>query len=413
MNYLLLLGLTVVLMDKTRKLSVLSSSCLVALISLGSAYGQNENPEELYNECVGVANKTLCDFLFKRDGANTTNNYTDVVQSNYTERPLTIPEGAAVQGNPHFDPNTSTINKGDKIIVTNKDTLPHTVTSGMGPNDPNSVKQFDTSIIQAGGTAIIDTINTNLGEYPFHCTVHPYMTGKLVVTADAVPIVPTTASSQFNYTNRTNSTSAMTLNISNVTTPTIVPTINATTSPSISAPLKSSYLNYSDKDIGFTISYPSDWTIDKENTGSYSVAGFDSPGNVSSGKEANVDVRVFPSGDYKSIKDYGDKTFKESEDQTLLRYYRNSTTLLSGKPALKAIYLTTSNPGLFGTSTTSKAMMVATLVPEKKSIYAIVYYSNPQDFNNFRPAVEKMIDSFKISGKGPIIQEDNSSSSGG
>ena len=96
-------------------------------------------------------------------------------------KPLTILEGASVQGSPNFDPDTITVKKGDKITVTNKDTLPHTVTSGTGPADPNSAKQFDTSIIEAGATADIETTNLNAGQYPFFCTVHPYMTGKVVV----------------------------------------------------------------------------------------------------------------------------------------------------------------------------------------------------------------------------------------
>jgi plastocyanin len=95
--------------------------------------------------------------------------------------PLTILEGSSVQGNPSYDPAALTVKKGDKITVTNKDALPHTVTSGTGPTDPNSAKQFDTSIIEAGATADIETTNMNAGEYPFHCTVHPYMLGKLVV----------------------------------------------------------------------------------------------------------------------------------------------------------------------------------------------------------------------------------------
>ena len=48
-------------------------------------------------------------------------------------KPLTILAGASVQGSPNFDPDTITVKKGDKITVTNKDTLPHTVTSGTGP----------------------------------------------------------------------------------------------------------------------------------------------------------------------------------------------------------------------------------------------------------------------------------------
>ena len=95
--------------------------------------------------------------------------------------PLTILEGSSIQGSPSYDPAALTVKKGDKITVTNKDTLPHTVTSGTGPTDPNSAKQFDTSILEAGATADIETTNINPGEYPFYCVVHPYMLGKLVV----------------------------------------------------------------------------------------------------------------------------------------------------------------------------------------------------------------------------------------
>ena len=97
--------------------------------------------------------------------------------------PLTILSGASVQGNPAFDPNPISVKKGDTITVTNKDTLPHTVTSGTGPSDPTSAKSFDTSIIEAGATADISTASLAPGDFPFYCTVHPYMTGKLTLTA--------------------------------------------------------------------------------------------------------------------------------------------------------------------------------------------------------------------------------------
>ena len=96
-------------------------------------------------------------------------------------KPLTILAGASVQGSPNFDPDTLTVKKGDKVTVTNKDTVPHTVTSGKGPSDPNNAKEFDTSIIEAGKTADIQTTNLTPGQHPFFCSVHPYMTGKLVV----------------------------------------------------------------------------------------------------------------------------------------------------------------------------------------------------------------------------------------
>ena len=114
-------------------------------------------------------------------GQNATSNATAAAPAGPPGAPLTILEGSSIQGSPSYDPAALTVKKGDKITVTNKDTLPHTVTSGTGPTDPNSAKQFDTSILEAGATADIETTNINPGEYPFYCTVHPYMLGKLVV----------------------------------------------------------------------------------------------------------------------------------------------------------------------------------------------------------------------------------------
>jgi cytochrome c oxidase subunit 2 len=96
---------------------------------------------------------------------------------------LSIPAGASTQGNPSYDPTTLTVKKGDVITVTNNDNTPHTVTNGASATDPQSGKLFDTSIMMPGKTAKINTSNLAPGDYPFHCTVHPYMNGKLTVKA--------------------------------------------------------------------------------------------------------------------------------------------------------------------------------------------------------------------------------------
>jgi len=88
---------------------------------------------------------------------------------------------------------------------------------------------------------------------------------------------------------------------------------------------------------------------------------------------------VFAQSVYESLTDFGN-TFKKGEDNTLLAYYKNSTTLLDGKPAFKAIYLTKYNASLFENafgykSSTSKAMFIATLVPEKKSYFAVACFA--------------------------------------
>jgi plastocyanin len=94
---------------------------------------------------------------------------------------LTIPQGASVQGNPSYQPATLTVKKGDTIQVQNKDTTPHTVTSGKTLEDPNKGKDFDTSIISPSASAQISAANLKAGEFPFHCDLHPYMTGTLKV----------------------------------------------------------------------------------------------------------------------------------------------------------------------------------------------------------------------------------------
>jgi len=94
---------------------------------------------------------------------------------------LKILDGASIQGNPDYDPDELTVKKGDKITVNNADTMPHTVTNGKSGSDPTSGKLFDTSIINGGDSAEIDTATVDAGAHPYYCMVHPYMTGTLTV----------------------------------------------------------------------------------------------------------------------------------------------------------------------------------------------------------------------------------------
>jgi hypothetical protein len=157
-----------------------------------------------------------------------------------------------------------------------------------------------------------------------------------------------------------------------------------------------SALTYNDKDHGFSIQYPLGWTIGQGDKEFNTVLRF-----VPAQNDSGINIRIFPKGNYKSIDEFGD-TFKEAKnDYKLLNYYRNSSTTLSDRPAVRAIYLTTYNSSITekaydNKSITSKEMMVATMVPERESIYAIEYFTKPPDFENYLPVVEKMIDSFKI-----------------
>ena len=71
-----------------------------------------------------------------------------------------------------FSPSSITVSPGEKVTVTNKDSVAHTVTA----ND----KKFDTGDIDPGKTVTF-TAPTAPGSYPYICTIHQYMTGMLVV----------------------------------------------------------------------------------------------------------------------------------------------------------------------------------------------------------------------------------------
>ena len=94
---------------------------------------------------------------------------------------INILEGSSIQGNPDYDPEELTASAGAEVTVVNQDTLPHTVTSGTGVQDPNSAQLFDTSLINGGESATLSLAQVTPGQYDYYCMVHPYMTGKLNV----------------------------------------------------------------------------------------------------------------------------------------------------------------------------------------------------------------------------------------
>lgn len=76
-----------------------------------------------------------------------------------------------------FDPSYVTINLGDSIVMSNTDHVPHTFTSGTISNGPDGY--FDTGLFMSG-SSLAYTPDT-IGEYPYFCMVHPWMTGKINV----------------------------------------------------------------------------------------------------------------------------------------------------------------------------------------------------------------------------------------
>ena len=90
--------------------------------------------------------------------------------------------GSSTQGNPDYEPDAATATSDALVTWVNEDTVPHTATSGSGPQDPESAQLFDTSIIMAGATASVPAEKMGAGEHPYYCTVHPFMQGTITVT---------------------------------------------------------------------------------------------------------------------------------------------------------------------------------------------------------------------------------------
>jgi plastocyanin len=80
-----------------------------------------------------------------------------------------IPDG--VMKNYKYLPGTVTVNAGQPVTIYNDDVVAHTVTL----ND----RSIDSLQIKAGASFSLHIDNP--GEYPFHCTIHPNMKGKIVV----------------------------------------------------------------------------------------------------------------------------------------------------------------------------------------------------------------------------------------
>jgi plastocyanin len=70
-----------------------------------------------------------------------------------------------------FTPATLTVAVNTTVTWTNNDGVAHTSTSDTGV--------WDTGSIPAGGSKT--TTFATVGTFPYHCSVHPMMTGKIVV----------------------------------------------------------------------------------------------------------------------------------------------------------------------------------------------------------------------------------------
>ena len=99
----------------------------------------------------------------------------------FAETEVTIPneasEPSCAESGSCFLPSEVTIGVGDSVTWHNDSSVAHTVTSGNPQDGPDGL--FDTGLFLGGDT--FSHTFTEAGEYQYFCSIHPWMTGTVIV----------------------------------------------------------------------------------------------------------------------------------------------------------------------------------------------------------------------------------------
>jgi len=102
---------------------------------------------------------------------------------------VVIPAGTSVPGCEESDacflPSVFVIDEGETVTWYNADSAAHTVTSGSAAEGPDGY--FDSSLFMAGTSFSVNFNGYSPGEYVYHCMVHPWMIGTVIVQGTSTP----------------------------------------------------------------------------------------------------------------------------------------------------------------------------------------------------------------------------------
>ena len=135
---------------------------------------------------------------------------------------------ACVTANTCFSPNPLNVAPGTTVTWKNTDTVSHYVTSGK-PSDETTGTVFDSGNLIKPGSTYQFTF-ANAGTYDYFCTVHPWMTGQVIVGAAST--TPSTTMSNMTTMSTANTTTTQTANTTTTATTTPIattPAVNTTT----------------------------------------------------------------------------------------------------------------------------------------------------------------------------------------
>jgi hypothetical protein len=165
------------------------------------------------------------------------------------------------------------------------------------------------------------------------------------------------------------------------------------------------FLKYIDEDLGFSIGYPSDWSITTTNLPANEIVVFSSPD-----ADANVEVKFFSKKNGETLRSFGND-LKQGKEFKILGFYRNETTTLAGLPAIRLTGLYFNQVNTFEselgyTSKTDKILMIWTLSKTHDGFFGVMYWTDKSLFPKYHDSVEQIIKSFELQNFKPIVQED-------
>lgn len=129
---------------------------------------------------LGIGSEILAQGTNTTTSTNTTN---ATAASAGEVSPITVvmPSGsAAAVGGGGYEPDSVTLSPGSTIVWDNQDDALHTATSG----NPETVvldDMFDTGYVMANQQSNPIPMPTEPGEYTYFCTLHPFLTGTVIV----------------------------------------------------------------------------------------------------------------------------------------------------------------------------------------------------------------------------------------
>ncbi|HEY7110376.1 MAG TPA: plastocyanin/azurin family copper-binding protein [Nitrososphaeraceae archaeon] len=162
------------------------TAILGAALILGVAYsplllGQLQMAHAQGNETTAMTGGNATSMTGNMTGGNATSMTGGNATSGSGGNSVTIVPGASTPSNgKFFDPATLNVSTGASVTWTNGDTTLHTVTSGTPEGGAASGAEFDSSYIGAGKT--FEHTFASAGTFDYYCTLHPFMTGKVVVS---------------------------------------------------------------------------------------------------------------------------------------------------------------------------------------------------------------------------------------